>query len=248
MHMTIIFDEQEYAKKLLSHGFARFMSQNDLNILAKYLRFIGKKPRQIKSDLEQFCIKHNPSFNMVVSGYKIKKAINLSKKYKLRLHIDVPITKKELQTIREIENYRYEKILFVMLVIAKYFGLRKQNYKEKVFFVKERFTYILSLAKIHVSKVERYKIHYDLEQTKLIETTLSNSFIINFVDCDGSPEIVVHDTNKIADFYWPACASCGKPYKKRGGNHKMCDECWKERNKDLWKKSSLKYRQKQTHN
>ena len=242
--MTIIFDERKYAEKLMTHGFVRFMSQNDLNILAKYLKYIGKKPAQIKMDLEQFCLRHNPTFNPVISGYKIKKAIAMSKKYELRLPIDVPVTKKELESIRTVENYRYEKILFVMLVIAKYFGLRKEHYEGKTFFVKEKFTHILALAKIHVSKMERYKMLYDLEQTSLITTTTSNSFVINFVDVDGEVEVVVDDMGNIASFYWQLCENCGTPYKKMSGNHRMCSKCWKKRNKDLWKKNSLIYRER----
>ena len=120
----LVFDEVEYAKNLLEKGFEGFVSLKDLSIIAKYLREeenLGFK--KIEKRLIEFCVKYNPSFNVVKNAKFIQRAVASARNYNLRRPEAIIITKAEIEKIRSINNWQYEKVLFVMLVIAKFFKL-----------------------------------------------------------------------------------------------------------------------------
>jgi len=232
--MTFIFDEKAYAEKLLEKGFVKFMSKKDLFILAKYLMHLGKNARQVRLDLEEFCLRYNPAFNKIISSEKLDSAIKLARKSSLRLRSNVEVTKKEFDIIKAQENYKHEKILFVMLVVSKYFG--KDKSEDDTFYVNENFSGILRLAKVHAQKQDRHQMLYELNSTGLITATMINSFSVNFVDLKGEPFIVVDDMENIVGFYPIYCEVCKKNLIERKGknnNHRMCEDCWEDKNREI---------------
>jgi hypothetical protein len=127
----MIFDEKSYAEEILLKGFSTYMNFKDLSILAKYFKYLGKNRTQIKKDLIDFCYKYNPEFNEIIHNKYIEGALNATKKYKLVLPMTVNITKGEIEIIKTLHNYKYEKIIFVMLVMAKF-------YKDNCIFVNDK--------------------------------------------------------------------------------------------------------------
>lgn len=230
--MSTIFYEKERAEWLLENGFSSFMSYSDLLILAKYFKHMGKNRTQIRKSLLAFCVKYNPDFNDVLSRKKIDSVINKAQKYGLRLKFDVPITKKEMASIKAIGDYKKEKILFVMLVISKYFRLNPTNLKEKLpskydenFYVNEKLTDIVKMAGINITKAERQRIIHELKMTGLIDATLKGSYKIEFVDSTSKPSFFVTDMNNIVSFYPFLCQKCGKIIEKKK-RHNLCDGCY----------------------
>lgn len=239
----MIFYEEKHAKKLLESGFTSFMNYEDLSILAKYFKYIGKNKSQIRKSLVEFCEKHNPYFNEVLSRGKIDGALKSCEKFGLRLAIDVPVTISELDIIKNCGDYKRQKILFVMLVISKYFKYndtrltpKKNNNHDNDFYVNYKLIDILKMSQINISKVERKDIIYDLEQSHLI-TTIKNrdggtSFQINFIDENSEPSIVVSDMDNIISFYHFYCSRCGKETNK-ARRHDLCDDCYKEKRREI---------------
>lgn len=239
----MIFCEKTYAENLLKNGFSKFMSYNDLAILARYYRFLGKNKTQIYDDLIDFCKKHNSDFNEVLSFKKIKNAIKTTDKYSLRIGSDTNITKVEMQKILELSDYKIQKVLFIMLALSKYFKQHKTNIKEKKetkysnnFYVNEKFTNILRMAKVNLSKAKRLEMMQFLEEAGYITTTLVGSFKINFVDIYSPIEIEILDIDNAISFFPFYCKSCGIKYipiiRNRVG---LCNTCYQEfvRNKKL---------------
>lgn len=127
--MNIILDELNYAERLLAHGFSRYMRMKDLIVLAKYFRYLGKNDLEVKGELLNFCNKFIDEFTESIYAEKIEKALIVSSKVGLRVCADVPVTERELQMIRKLKNYRYEKVLFTMLVLGKYYYLTNPGNK-----------------------------------------------------------------------------------------------------------------------
>ena len=50
--------------------------------------------------------------------------------------------------------------------------------------------------------------------------------------------------NDIPGFYPFYCSECGKIIDKKGRNHRMCDNCWREINKDQVRKRVENHRKK----
>lgn len=228
----IIFCEKRHAEWMLENGFHTFMSSQDLSILARYLKHIGKNRLQIKSDLIEFCKRYNPEFNEIIYDKKIRWVIDSCNKYKLRIGMEITVTEKEIEIIKSVKNYKYEKILFVMLVISKYFKynrIRIEKSKAKdneSFYVNAKFTDILKQARVNVSKKERNQMMYELNKTDLIEATLNGGFKIKYIDETSASSIIIEDIDRIIDFFPIFCAQCGNKMEKKSRRHDMCIACY----------------------
>jgi len=263
----MIFYEDKYAKQLLKNGFTSFMNSNDLSILAKYFKYIGKSKSQIKESLLDFCKKFNPNFNEVLSRNKINYALKTCSRYGLRIPADVIITETEMEIIKNCGNYKRQKVLFVMLVLSKYSKYNNTNLNKKEddeenkesfddletqnnnFYVNEKFINILKLAKVNVSRVERMEILNDLQRNEYILTKRKNRnggifYKIMFIDELSPISVVISDLDNMIDFLPFYCEKCGKLAIKIGKKHDMCLECYQNNSKELTKNRVKKYRNK----
>ena len=248
--MAIILDELKYAKRLLEHGSSNYMSMRDLCILARYFKYIGKNTGQIRKSLEDYCFAHDSSFNLVIFDWKIIGAIKSSKQNYLRIPSEIYITAKEIEIIKSIKNYKLEKILFVMLVLSKNMWynstrvkeIKKTNYN---FYTNAKFTEILKLAKVNVSKKERNEILHYLNSTELISATHIGTYKINFVDrAEDDIFIIVTDIENLLNYYQPYCCKCGKQLTNKSRKHDMCKECYDEYRKEKVRDNVRNYRNK----
>jgi hypothetical protein len=248
--MPMIFYEKDEAERLLKNGFTSFMSFQDLALLARYFKYLGKNNTQIRKSLIAFCQKYNSDFNEILARNKIENAILNSQKFSLRLKMDVNITQSELDTIKK-NNYKIQRILFILLVIAKYFKYNNTSIKQKEptkydanFYVSEKFTTIIKMANINVSKKERHALSLALTKSGLVTPTLVGSLQINFVDDNSPVVIVVTDMNNIISFLPFFCANCGKEIEEKAKRHDFCDECYKGKRKEDIKNNVQHYRKK----
>lgn len=245
----MIFYEKEYAEILLESGFTSFMNFEELTILAKYFRYEGKNNSQIRESLINFCKKFCPDFNEVLSRGKIDDAIKKSQKYGIRLDTKINITHAEIEEIKSFGNYKKQKILFVMLVLAKYFKYNntklnkdKEKYDNDFFVFLYNFITILKLAKVNIGKIERKDILHEFEERGMITTSRYDVFKVNFV-CEDSPiEIIVDNLEDIISFYPGYCEKCGRVIKNRAKKHDLCEECYNEHRRNDIKLNVRKYR------
>jgi hypothetical protein len=253
----MVFYEKKRAKILLEQGTQSFVTYEDLSILAKYFKYIGKNKIQIEKSLIEFCEKNICNFNEILFRGKIEDAIKSCDKFGIRLHIDVPITSNELDTIKNCGDYKRQKILFTMLVVAKYFKYndtrlipKKNNAHDDDFYVNIKWLDILKMAKVNVSKLERRDIIYDLEQSELVTIIKRRqggvSFQVNFIDENSEPIITIDDMDNVISFYYFNCEKCGKPIKDRAKRHDLCEDCFLARKKELTKLRVRKHRKNVT--
>jgi len=242
----IIFDELAYAKDLLEHGPKKFMATRDMLILAKYFRHIKEMgSEQIEKSLIDFCYQYEPEFNEIRQMSKIDYAVRQSDKSLLRIPTDIPITRNELEKIRTLKNYRYEKILFTMLVLGKHYKLtntRMNKSLSKQYFINNKDSEIYRLA--HTSKKKDENIFHFLYKNGFIDNNLRyNSYFLTFTDMDDDSEIVlfVNNMNKIIEFYKATCVNCGIEIERTGRSQKMCANCWKDINKTQTRNRVKKY-------
>jgi len=246
--MNIVFDEFKYAETIIKKGLTRFMSGKDIRILIKYFRHIGIEEDLLYKKIVEFLNKFEPDFVEAIYQEFIYKLIRTSRGSELRFFQSVPFRKNEFNKIRKLNNYRLEKLLFTMLVLAKYFFITKQNkeeYNEKYnnysLTIKE--SSLLRMAKI--SKRKNENLIYLLIENKFIFRTDNGNFILFFEKDDDSEVLFyIEDINKIYEYYKPHCEICGIEIEKRNNRHSMCSDCWKEVNKNQIKKRVERYRNK----
>jgi hypothetical protein len=244
--MNPIFDDIDYAEKLLKNGFVTFMSMRDLRVLAKYYRYKGHSESQLILDLQNFCKNFNPQYNEILAEEKIEKAIEYSKKGSIRLPITIEVTKNELDKIKAVKNYKYEKILFCMLFIAKYNRKIKEinNPEEKFngrYYINGSIAPSLAMAKVYATKIIQAEIKADLKDLEYFDATNyipnrkykneDGGFELFYLDREWNKEDVavkIEDLNNVILAYPIYCENCGRQIYKKYPKHNKCKECHKE--------------------
>lgn len=255
------FDELAIAREMEASKENEFTKTAAL-LYAKYLRYkkvieagksydnitveeLTEMDSEIEKKLIGFWKQTCPEFNYVKSFLVIDSAIETSKKYKLKLPHPTPITQSEWDAIMSIDNDNYRRMLFVMLVEAKYrrlynatIGVENQISPETKFYVYMnrtevqraggcRFTdqqeKICALGTLHDAGL------FDITENKLrlwyIKfVDISNENIIDYVtDYD---HLDLH-YERLAGGKIGTCKTCGRLF--RQGKTKPASYCYKHR-------------------
>jgi hypothetical protein len=237
----LILDEQKRALHLLEFGFNGVLTYQDIKILAKYFRYIGLKPKKIKENIVDFYKKFDTTYNDVLFGDKIDTAIKKSEKEIFRIPTPVIITKKEMENIASVKNFRYEKVLFVMLVLSRYYRIiYNKSYDD--YYLNENFPTILSLAKVYTGKRDKDEIRKKLQDLKMIEFVelrgkitgfTKDNFKLFYFDENSDQGVIVDNIENIVDFYPSRCRICGNFFEKKIHNQEMCNNCAHEKIKSF---------------
>lgn len=224
----IIFDELSLAEKISKYGFKKGISNYELSVYAKWLVYSGVSEDELESKLVEFCKAFSPGFKYETHYGFVDAAIKSTKKYVLRVPKPTPITEFEWNQICRCERYDYRKVLFVMLIIAKYFRDNNTKINRKV---KESDTYyclasikdILSLAEVKMSAEEVNEMFHTFYCMELIgiRTGKSVVYTVEFVDtCTNVLEeitdydhIMLH-FDKLSGLPIGVCKTCGKLFKQ----------------------------------
>jgi len=258
--MFLIFDELKYAEKLERNGFiSGHINKRDLAIYAKYLKLDVKNKAQIESALKRFCKKYEPFFNEILHANYIKFALREIGKNVLRIPIPINITKNELDYIDTLPDIKYKKVLFCILVVAKYLRLnpvriqkkkeQEQEPKSLQFFYNSSIAKAVKLANVTMTKKQRLEMEHYLFKNGYLEDTVRVTSKLNFVDLDGAPEIIVSKYNDIVLYYEEykgnsdiiSCEMCGDLIKRKNAKHKYCKECYQinhRESKKRWKSNN----------
>ena len=225
-----IFNELEYAERMLADGFIGTRMGSNLLILAKYYFYFGKKYSEVWNDLSSFCAKFLNAYDEDLYAEKITYITKAASKLNLRIPVDVPITENEIESIKKIKNHRFEKVLFTMLVLAKYYKLTNSSKKKvtsKYYYVNNSFSEILNHA--HTTQKENEIVHSLYVMGMIDRSKIIDSYIIKFTDGEDNSnvKIVITDMNNIIKFYPIYCISCGNEMEFRR-KREMCDECFKK--------------------
>jgi hypothetical protein len=200
----------------------------------------------------EFCKKFNPDYNEVLNGEILDIAVRQSKNRSLRVCNHIVITESELSKIRSVKNYRYEKILFVMLVMSK---ALKPNYtsKDGKSYLNENFGDVLRFAKVSAGKIEKIRIKNDLFKLGMIDAIFPDSrsvcngrdnFLLKYRDDNSPIAIDVDNILEMINAYPYFCSACGKTMIRRNNRQTTCDNCYKEKRRKDVKNNVKKFRNK----
>ena len=252
----MIFNELEYAKKMLVKGFIGDRYTMELKILAKYYnKKYGLKTDAIKSKLKDFCIKYLPKYNEVLHLEMIIKAskYGVQKKNTLMNIPPIPITKSELDKIESLNDIKLETIAFTALVLSKIdkYRPKKKNNKKNEYHCNNLQEMFIN-SKVRSDKEQREDYIRKLSVTELFDLTVFTTLKINFVDESEDPELRICKYENFVLEYLSYkgenvedCIVCCTPFLPNGNRQKFCKICWKERERELkrdWKRGYDKSR------
>ena len=266
-------NEGYYAENMIKSGFKSKKYEFELKILSKYYRQYSK-PEEVKQQIKDFCMKHIPKFNEVKSMNMVNRVVRYAEVNSLFVVSPIHITKSELSTIGELGDLKLEKLAFVLLVISKInrqsyetfiqdkiaivekFNAEEKNKKKKEmpelhdgYYANGKINGFFKMAKIYLSKQERFSAIKKLIDSGLISMTKNCKYKIEFVDVESEGLIVIEKFDNFVLEYMKylgdnigSCEVCGDLFEIKSNRHSYCKVCWK--NKQLEKYN--KYNKKRT--
>ena len=257
------FDELSYAEEMYNtQSFIKSYCVTELTVYAKWLKWkklkeIGKDylevtdeenekiEKSVRDDLIDFATKHYSEFNYTVNYTDIDKAVSNTRVAKLLIPKEVKITRNEYNTLMSIENDAYRRVLFIMLVDAKF--KRENNVLLKLSSLDNDTPYYVRMERSEIIRLSKAKFEDKEDRNKGVWGYLGkNKFAemrpswanmaVRIVDTSGTDDIVevITDYDHL-DLHYERmiggnigeCQLCGKLF--RQGNRKQALFCYKHR-------------------
>lgn len=252
----LILNEEKYAKDLYDGK-----TQDVKSIMTK-IRYITRYlvHSKLKSDDDAYretvkWLKQNHN-NFDESSYSnvISDAVKAAEKYPFYIIDNIKITQSELEVISSLDNLRAEKILFVLLCMAKQQSMAN-GFTNGL--VKYSITDLCKAARVSVPADDREYILYEIVQRGFLGYPKKNNtqcLIVNFINTDGvALELDETDCQELAYVYlhwkndgkgYTRCQRCNRWMKQsKTRPKKYCENCAKDvqtEQKRLWAEKNRK--------
>jgi len=217
--MKLILNEKNKLEESLNNGYVDINKpSNTIRILIKYYFSIGMNKPQVIDSIDKFFSKHMKNYNSIKWQRLIENMTNYvykGKDYSLLNITKVEITENELKTIEKLNNIKFEKLAFTLLVYAKIYN-QMNNTDEN--WVNEEHKYIFSDAKVAVTIKEQGKMIHNLKELGFVESSVmvnSTNIKVNFADLDSPIVLTVGDFRNFIYVY----------LRWKGENIKSCEKC-----------------------
>jgi len=234
----MILNEEKYAKDVLTGQRDDVKSiKQKIDLIARYnYHVLHKNSDDSYSSIIKWLEKHHDIFSEHGYSNIISDCIKKSAKKPFFNVESVKITKKEIETITSQKNLRYEKILFVLLCMAK---VQKASYGFENGLISYNITELFKLARVSVPVEDRENILHGFLKLGLIGLPVKNDtkcLFVKFMDQtedDIVLELNEQDCCELAYAYLKhtgqskivRCSKCGKLIKKSTKFGHMCKGC-----------------------
>ena len=238
--MDIIMNEYTYAENLLNKQDLKACDLGDkpsstLNLLARYYREIGKNDDEIKELLNDFlnrCLKDKYKESKWIDSifYQVVK----SKKYNLKKVDNVVVTKSEIEIIQSVKGKSRQKVLFTLLILAKYYNAVSDKNKN---WTNLEYKKIFKLANVQLSIQNQALLINDLYNCGFVNVSKNvgkPNIQVNFIDNESDGVLTITRLKDLGKEYlmfcgedYIRCQKCGSIIKNYKNNNKYCKDCGK---------------------
>lgn len=254
----LILNEERYAKALYDGKNQEVKSAlAKIRYIARYLIHSEKRNNEDAYRLSvEWMEKYHDNFDESCYSNVISDAIKKAHQYPFYIIDKIHITQSELEIISSLDNLRAEKVLFVLLCMAKQQSM-SNGFTNGL--VKYSITDLCKMARISVPAEDREYILYEIVQRGLLGYPKKNNtqcLIVNFID--ASDEVVLEldeiDCQELAYVYlnwknngkgYTRCQRCHRLIKQsKTKPRKYCEKCAKEVEKENSKERVRRFREK----
>ena len=235
----LILNEEQYAKDL-------YCGKNtDVKSLMAKIRYVTRYliHSEHKNDIDAYIEtvrwlnKHHNNFDESRYSNVISDAIKGAMKYPFYIIYNIKITRSELDIISSLNNLRAEKILFVLLCMAKQQSITN-GFTNGL--VKYSITDLCKDARVSVPADDREYVLYEIVQKGLLGYPKKNNtqcLIVNFIDDYGDDGLTLKEIDcqelaytylawKNKDVGYGHCEHCGRIMKQSKASPKrFCEIC-----------------------
>lgn len=230
--INIVLNERAYAEYALENLSLGDKPFETLSRIARYYYSEGYKKREIESLVEDFMLKCDPNINIVKWQNLIDKVVKSSDKFEL---IEIPgvfITKKEMQTIKQIDGKLLQRLMFTMLCLAKY-GNAVSNTNNNWINCKDKDVFCLANIKVTTKRQsllinDLWNMGY-IGYSRVVDNVNIN---VKIIDDESPVELFVGDFRNLGNQYMKycgerfiECSCCGKVVKENHSKQQYCPEC-----------------------
>lgn len=253
----LILNEEKYAKDIYDGK-----NQDVKSIMAK-IRYVTrylvhsehKNNDETYKETVRWLKMHHNNFDESSYSSVISNAIKSAPKYPFYIIDNIKITRSELEIISSLDSLRAEKILFILLCMAKQQSM-SNGFTNGL--VKYSITELCKIARVSVPADDREYILYEIVQRGLLGYPKKNNtqcLIVNFINTD---EVVLEldevDCQELAYVYlnwknngkgYAKCQRCNRWMKQsKTKPRKYCEECARESHLESKRLSEQKRRDK----
>lgn len=254
----LILNEEKYAESLYNGK-----NTDVKSVMAKIryiVRYLVHSKQQSDEDVYTSCVewmqRHHDNFDESCYSNLISDAIKGAHKYPFYNVDNIKITKSELEVISSLNDLRSEKVLFVLLCMAK------QQCVSNGFsngLVKYSITELCKMARISVPADDREYILYNIVQCGFLGYPKKNNtkcLIVNFINEEDDIVLSLDevDCQELAYVYlswkndgkgYTRCQKCHRLIRQsKTKPRKYCEECAKDTERENSKERVRRYREK----
>ena len=253
----LILNEEKYAKGVYDGNNTEIKSvMAKIRYITRYLIHTENKTDEMTYEYTVEWMKtHHNNFDESCYSNLISDAIKKAHKYPFYDIKNIKITQSELDIISSLDNLRAEKVLFVLLCMAKQQSI-SNGFTNGL--VKYSITELCKMARISVPADDREYILYNIVQCGFLGYPKKNNtqcLIINFINDDDDVVLTLDevDCQELAYIYlswknngkgYTRCQKCNRLIKQsKTKPRKYCEECAKDverEQKRLWAEKSRK--------
>ena len=253
----LILNEAKYASDIYAGKNKDVKSvMSKIRYITRYFLYVENKSDEenYRQSVEWMSKNHN-NFDESCYSNLITDAIKKAHKYPFYSVENIKITQSELDIISSLDNLRAEKILFVLLCMAKQQSI-SNGFTNGL--VKYSITELCKMARISVPADDREYILYDIVQRGFLGYPKKNNtqcLIVNFINDED--DVILNldeiDCQELAYTYlcwknngkgYTKCQRCHKTIKQsKTKPRKYCEECGKDvltEQKRLWAEKNRK--------
>lgn len=254
----LILNEKKYAKDIYDGKNTEIKSvMAKIRYITRYLIHIeNKTDEEVYEYSVEWMKKHHDNFDESCYSNLISDAIKKAYKYPFYDINNIKITQSELDIISSLDNLRAEKVLFVLLCMAK------QQSTSNGFtngLVKYSITELCKMARISVPAEDREYILHDIVQRGFLGYPKKNNtqcLIVNFINYDDEAVLILDemDCQELAYIYlnwkndgkgYTRCQKCNRLIKQsKTKPRKYCEECATDVERNNTRERVRRYRER----
>ena len=236
--MMLILNEEKYAKDVVTGQRDDVKSiKKKIELITRYnYHVLNKKSDKNYESTVKWLEKHHNIFNEQNYANLITEYVKRASKKPFYRIDAIKITKNEMEIIRGQNNLRHEKVLFVLLCMAK---MQKIAHGYDNGLVAYTMTDLFKMARVSVPVDQREEILHDLLSLGLIGIPMKNDtrcLFVNFMEETEKDVALVLDERDCAELAYAylyhigqakikRCSSCGKLIKQAEKYGGVCVEC-----------------------
>jgi hypothetical protein len=247
----LVYDEKTEAEYYYTHAFEGEFTWRKVLLICKYMvKELGYGKAKTKTQIIQFCEEKEPNFNYISNRKRINGIVSSATKDDYKITLPVSIRVSELEIIKTIKNFKYQKI-----VLCALFLLKQSPHKKGISaydFGKIR----VMMNKKHLSNEDIQKV-FGLLNAKGYIGEPHGYYPLLFISDNkqDTPVFILenkdHWARGLVGYYVNYCGGelgyckeCGAEFVKSSQHHLYCTKHTLEKTKKRWSKASRNYRAK----